>query len=164
VHAKTIAHSLGTQQPIFELFPKFIAMLFIDSPCYKDLSRFTDLIKRLETVAFGPMPPLLHVVHACARLGAASDEQVNTAGLDIAMKATFFQSALYADFIAHRSRERLAHAKSEGVGDAARMQLVEELSSQANASTIVEVKTEAIMSLSMLTPQIPTQEKVRLCM
>ena len=84
--------------------------------------------------------------------------------MDITMKATFYQSALYADFIAHRSRERLAHAKSESVGAAVRMQLLEELSSQANASTPVEVKTEASMARSMLTQQIRTQQKVRLCM
>ena len=163
-HAKTFALSLGTQQPIFELFPKFLAKLFLDNPCYKDLTHFTDLIKRLETVAFGPMPPLLQVVHSLARLSAASNEQVDTAGTDITMKATFYQSALYADFIAHRSRERLAHAKSESVGAAVRMQLLEELSSQANASTPVEVKTEASMARSMLTQQIRTQQKVRLCM
>ena len=44
MHAKAFALSLDAQHPVFEWFTKFLAELFLDKPCYKDLTHFTDLI------------------------------------------------------------------------------------------------------------------------
>ena len=108
------------------MFPRFLSKLLLERDSYASLSVFANFFSQLEKAGI-PLPRSARFILQMTAFQLGSDAVLDTGGAELCEIQTFFDSPLYAAFMARRNKARFDRAVSAASSAADRDKTLEEL-------------------------------------
>ena len=111
--AATGASSSVLSSPVYIFFPRYLAKVLLDGKCYEHLRHFSPIFNDLKTHG-ADLPAVAPLLQSLAQFDLSSDAALAIDGAThLQMRAVFFTSAVYQDFL--RSARQLVYWSRKSV-------------------------------------------------